>query len=608
MQGPATTDPPAPVPRSRWLGRLLPVLAALLVTLPVLGAGWIAEDASILGRVHRAGALGDWVGPQYGLRIVRFWRPLVTTSWWVELEAFGPHPALLRLLNLALLAGVVLAAGSLARAVASERGGAWWGGELAGLLAALFVGFFPWEGGTVLWLSGRTDLLAALFLLVGTLWALRGAGPFAFVAVFLACASKEFGFEAPLWALLFGWAARVPGPRLKNAVLWTGAAAAGAFLLRGVALGTWLGGYAGARVDGVGGILTALGVFAESSALLAATTLASALAAALAGTLRPRMLFAGLALALAGFLPLLPLASDGVLEPQNLRLLFVPELGFAFALAACVGRRPAEGGGIARIAAYPCLVLPLLLLAFRARAAYADLRAWARAADRALFEEHRARDLLRGADPSPRPVLVAGFPATLGPAYCLNWGVADRFRAPFPTTPRPIWPLRPIFGASGSERKMVRALDADGNLWPWRGAPEMPELRVGFEGSRGSARLVLSRALLEEGVADGVRVSWDDAIAGIAGLEGVVYTELGYLAAPIAPVEGGSAEFTVRSLLGATDGVATLAQGLLQAADTGASHAYLELRALDDRGGVVAASPWIEVAWSDELTAFFLED
>ena len=70
------------------------VVLALLPSLASLTAGWIADDAAILGYVQREGALADWTASQYGLQLVSFWRPVVTTSWWMQeaTSSFRPPP------------------------------------------------------------------------------------------------------------------------------------------------------------------------------------------------------------------------------------------------------------------------------------------------------------------------------------------------------------------------------------------------------------------------------------------------------------------------------------------------------------------------------------
>ena len=105
-----TREEPAP-----WTWRML-VIATVVWSGYGFGASWIAEDAAILGYVHREGALHDWTGSQYGLELIHFWRPVVTTSWWLQESLFGPSAVALRALNVLTHVGCALfAAGIVAR-------------------------------------------------------------------------------------------------------------------------------------------------------------------------------------------------------------------------------------------------------------------------------------------------------------------------------------------------------------------------------------------------------------------------------------------------------------------------------------------------------------
>ena len=71
----------------RWarLWALAVVLLALVPSAGTLSAPWIAEDAGILAQVEADGPWADWGRSQYGMRIVRFWRPLVSTTWALQI-------------------------------------------------------------------------------------------------------------------------------------------------------------------------------------------------------------------------------------------------------------------------------------------------------------------------------------------------------------------------------------------------------------------------------------------------------------------------------------------------------------------------------------------
>src|SRR5262249_46748721 len=154
-------------------------------------------DSAILAEVHRDGPWADWGRSQYGMQVVRFWRPLVSTSWALQEAGTGIAPLPLRLFNLGthalvalLLAGCALRLGA---------------GRLGACVAGGWIALHPAQGGAVTWLAGRTDLLCALFLAASTFAALgRRPGASAPLA-FLSAAAKEFGFLAPFWSFALAW-------------------------------------------------------------------------------------------------------------------------------------------------------------------------------------------------------------------------------------------------------------------------------------------------------------------------------------------------------------------------------------------------------------------
>ncbi|MEW6071446.1 MAG: hypothetical protein AB1726_02480, partial [Planctomycetota bacterium] len=231
--------------RSWWLG------VALLAVLPSLGtlsAPLVAEDAGILGHVHRHGAWEDWVGPQYGLHLLAFWRPVVSASWWLQEAISGVDPLPLRAVNLLCHALAAVVVGLVAR-----RAGA---GALGALAAGGLAAVFPEQGGTVTWAAGRTDGIVSLGMALACLAVLARRPAAAFAAAFLACATKEFAFALPVWAAALLLAKG--SPRIeRRRDLWRGlaplcAAVGIALVSRRLALGAWGGGYlAGASRGGL---------------------------------------------------------------------------------------------------------------------------------------------------------------------------------------------------------------------------------------------------------------------------------------------------------------------------------------------------------------------
>ncbi|MEQ1894958.1 MAG: hypothetical protein ABL998_20645, partial [Planctomycetota bacterium] len=437
-------------PRGQFLW-LVVLVAALLPSLGTLRAPWIAEDTSVLARVAAEGGWSDWNRPWFGMEIVRFWRPVVTLSWGLQVALAGLEPLYLRLFNVALHAGCALLAFGTARRLGS--------GQIAALAAGLWVAWFPEQGGTVTWLSGRTDLLVGVFLLASVFTALGRHVWLSLPLAFLAAASKEFGFLAPLWCGLFAFG-RGDGLResLRRA-LPAALAVLVALVWRRLALGTFVGGYPAA----LGGLAAASG--ASVRALFGVPSFATAaVLLLLLGWLghalhswRPRGVLAAGACAALALALLYQSLAQGRLEPQNARLLFVPWLALGLVAAAWLARFPLPRGRS-----------PLwLLLGLYALPALQDTHEWRRAAEECSRQAEAARAAIAGVVPSDAPALFAGLPASVDGAYALSWGIADRFRAPFPAAPRPVWPWRLLFVADPArERSPLVAPRADGCLLP----------------------------------------------------------------------------------------------------------------------------------------------
>lgn len=564
---------------------LVLVLAAWFPSLGTLRAPWIAEDAAVLARVAAEGVWADWNRPWFGMEIVRFWRPLVTLSWGAQHALSGIEPLPLRLFNLALHTGCVLFVYGIARRLGA--------GLFAALLAGLWVAWFPEQGGTVTWLSGRTDLLCGV-LLLASVYAALGARPWlALPCAFLAASAKEFGFLAAPWCALLACGRGDTWREAVRRAVPAALAAAAAFLWRWKALGTPSGGYAG---EWPGFLPGALG---SVRALLALPTVQLGLlwlaALGLFGHLckasRPRVAAAALGCVVLALVPLAQLLGDGLLEPQNARLLLVAWLAGGLLLAGLLARC-----ALTRPRAALLLVLPVGVLP-----AWLDTHEWQRSAEVCAEEVAAARAALAALEPGDAPALFRSFPESVGGAYGLKFGLAERFRAPFPAATRPVWPWRLLFVADPArEREPVLEARAGGALLPLDDESGLPRLALASEGSVCTALLVDERAL-PQGEDRSARLELSGAPPG-ATLEFLIFTELGY-----EPFSGGSfdaegrARFTLREVLQLSGGVALPILVLRQAHDLGARRAYLEFRARGADGSVLAASRWIALTWPEDL-------
>jgi hypothetical protein len=577
-----------PVGEARTL-RLFALLVLVVAWLPSLGTlrtPWIAEDAGILAQVAEDGPWRDWTRSQYGLHTARFWRPLVSTSWSLQESWTGIEPAPLRLFNLALHALAALLAFATARRLGARPFGA--------LVAGLWVATFPAQGGTCTWLAGRTDLLGAVFLL-GSLYVGLGPRPLAAAPLaFLACAAKEFGFLAPLWLAFFAWTRGERGAALVRRLAPATLAVLGAFVWRALALGTVVGGYAGGVSVLAGLAGAARAVFTSIPSTLVALA-ALAAVGRYARCFRASGVLAGLLAAGAATACLAQLLADGVLEPEHRRLFYVPECAFALAAGLSWSRKEARLAPL-------WIALVTALLGFRGVRAWQDAHTWSRAGVAGEAAVTRARAVVAPAEPGTAPVFFADFPVIQDGAYCLGFGLAARFRPPFPASPRPVWPWRLVFvQASARSRSPLVAARADGSLWPLDDAPLVPVLGAETEDGAPLARLVLDERSFFAAEDRSPRLSVSGGSPG-ATLEGLWISELGYEPVLLGVLdESGALELSLMQLLLRGNGVVVSAEVLFQAADLGATRAYLELRAVAPSGEVRAASRWIELVWAAEL-------
>lgn len=179
-----------------WTGLLL--LALLVIYLPDLGHGFIKDDFVWIAS-NQAGGLEDLLRPF--THAPDFYRPLVSLSfaanWWL----FGAEPLGYGLTNLVLLLAAAAVLRSLALALGLPRGAA-----LA--CCALWTLNFHGIGMALLWISGRTSLLATLFSLLAARAFIRGSGAWAAGWVLLALLSKEEAALLPF--VLLAWAALGP--------------------------------------------------------------------------------------------------------------------------------------------------------------------------------------------------------------------------------------------------------------------------------------------------------------------------------------------------------------------------------------------------------------
>ena len=212
---PDAHDGEANAPTSTHSLPLIAALAAFVVFLPSLLGGYVFDDVLLIQENEYAHGLSYllrgfgthlWDVASYGTDVtdLRYYRPLVTGSYVLNWVVSGGTAWSFHLFNVACHAAATLLATRLATRFTGNR--------LLGFAIGLLFALHSCRAETVIWISGRTDLLMVLFALLGAdvaSSAVRAQGARAFVlgALAVACGalailSKEGGVVAPL--LLFG--------------------------------------------------------------------------------------------------------------------------------------------------------------------------------------------------------------------------------------------------------------------------------------------------------------------------------------------------------------------------------------------------------------------
>ena len=239
----------APSPRaagpSEALILFLFVVLGVVLFAPILGSFFLADDFTLLEAVRKGGPLGAW------WRGASFFRPLVSISLYVDHAVSGLRPFGFHLTNVLAHAGCAFLVYRVTAALPLDR--------LTALLAGIAFLTLPAHSEPVAWISGRTDVLAAL----GGLFALdcylrfrlggrRRLLLWALVLSFIGLCAKES--VIPLCGIIFFadlLLVRPPSARPRRAHWLLGtlsflAVASAYLLIRRAVLGKWIGGYGAA--------------------------------------------------------------------------------------------------------------------------------------------------------------------------------------------------------------------------------------------------------------------------------------------------------------------------------------------------------------------------
>ena len=181
----------------RWSGLLLATL--LVIYLPGLGHGFIKDDFVWIAS-NQLTRPADLVAPF--LQAPDFYRPLVQLSFAADWWLFGAAPLAYGLTNLAFLLAAAAVLRSLAVTLGMTPGSAL-------VAAALWSLSFHGINMSLLWISGRTALLATLFALLAARAFVRERAAWAAGWALLAMLSREDAVLLPF--VLLAWGA-LPAP------------------------------------------------------------------------------------------------------------------------------------------------------------------------------------------------------------------------------------------------------------------------------------------------------------------------------------------------------------------------------------------------------------
>jgi hypothetical protein len=178
--------------RARLILPLLVVMTALAATWPAIQGRFVYDDAYyVVGNPAAHGEASPWTSP-LGSPQQALWRPLTVASYalqWSGAEAAGPF----LIANVLLHVAVSLLVLALGRRLLPSGGAAFCG--------AILFAVHPVHAEAVAWVSGRAELLAALFVVGAWLaWLTPGRAAATASAALLACGllSKESALVAPL--------------------------------------------------------------------------------------------------------------------------------------------------------------------------------------------------------------------------------------------------------------------------------------------------------------------------------------------------------------------------------------------------------------------------
>jgi tetratricopeptide (TPR) repeat protein len=190
------------------LAALAVAAATVLAYARTLSYEFVWDDVLLVARSHR---LREWsslpavLGSHFWSEVhegSHYYRPLVSLSFFLDLQVWGLNPLGFHLTNLLAHLATSLGVLALARRLGADA--------LAAGIAAVAFALHPIHTESVTFISGRTDVLATLFFLLGFLgyarWREQGGAlslGASLAAFFLALAAKEVAVTLPVILVLY---------------------------------------------------------------------------------------------------------------------------------------------------------------------------------------------------------------------------------------------------------------------------------------------------------------------------------------------------------------------------------------------------------------------
>jgi hypothetical protein len=197
--------------RNRIIAATIVAVLAALAFVPALRGGFLLDDTYLIAgddAVHSFAHATRWFTGDFFAALdvahLHYWRPLVTATYAVDWQLGGGAPLAFHLTNL-LLAGIAAAL-----AFATLR--RWTGCLIPAALATLVWALHPTRAENVAWISGRTDLVCLIFILVACAGVARRSLALQIAGTFGAYLSKETAIVLPLFAAIEAWVAEDKPP------------------------------------------------------------------------------------------------------------------------------------------------------------------------------------------------------------------------------------------------------------------------------------------------------------------------------------------------------------------------------------------------------------